>query len=69
VHTDYSEPELNGDSRVQVATKLHSAGRRVSFDDLDGLVLEFRRYPGCSAGSFISVGFNNGGAYTKSYYG
>jgi len=68
VLSDFDDAASYGDSKATVAAKLHNKGRQTSYTESPGQILEFRRYPGCSGGSFMSVGFENGYAYTKSYY-
>ncbi|RNL64161.1 hypothetical protein EFK50_06405 [Nocardioides marmoriginsengisoli] len=69
VRYDFDEPEAYGDSMATVAKKLHNAGKQSSYTVFDDQVIEFREYKACSAGAFMSVGFVNGYAYAKNYFG
>ncbi|TIC87993.1 hypothetical protein E8D34_06790 [Nocardioides sp. GY 10113] len=69
VDIDFDNPRRFGDSRAEVASKLHSAGEQSSFsDDGEGQIITFRRYRTCDSGSLLSVGFVNGYAYAKHYH-
>ena len=63
-----SNPEQYGDTMAEVADKLHSSGRRISFTDYGDYVIEFRGYRACDANATIQVGFFDGHAYAKSYH-
>lgn len=69
VEYDFDEPEWYGDTKAVVAKKLHSSGTRTSYSDYGDMVIEFREYKACAKGAFISVGFADGHAYAKSYWG
>lgn len=69
VNYDFSEPELYGDSKSTVARKLHGQGKRTTFSNTGDAIIEFREYKACADGAFISVGFYNGDAYDKTYWG
>jgi hypothetical protein len=68
VRYDFANPRSYGDSKTRVARILQSAGVRSTYADYGDQIIEFRDYKGCAPGSSISVGFENGYAYAKSYY-
>ncbi|MGZ4628062.1 hypothetical protein [Oryzihumus sp.] len=67
VKADFANPETYGSSRASVTQILQSAGSRTSYDDFGNQVIEFRRYTACARGAIITVGFENGYAYSKAY--
>lgn len=67
VAADFDEPSIYGDSKSRVTALLHNAGTRTSYSVYDTQVLEFRSYRACTKNTYISVGFENGYAYFKSY--
>lgn len=67
VQVDFAEPEYYGDSKARVARLLHNKGKQSSYSNYSGDVIEFRDYRTCRKNEYISVGFWNGDAYTKSF--
>lgn len=68
VEYDFDDPQMYGDSMDDVATELFNYGVRSTFSDYGDQIIEFRDYPVCGGNGSISVGFENGFAYAKSYY-
>lgn len=58
-----------GHTEGEVRRILQSPGKSESFSTYRDGWIEFRSYRACARGARISVGFDTGVAYTKSYYG
>jgi hypothetical protein len=69
IRYDFDKPEVYGSNMAEVTRILQSSGTRSSYSDYGDYVIEFRHYRGCAAGTTISVGFVDGYAYDKTYWG